>query len=234
MSTWITPPPARRRSSSRPSAVVTAQASFDAPPASWVAVRDDGAERLTERLVDGVLHRLLQPTSSASACSASRWRACRTSVVAPLSRQAASRSAMRARLADERDLVDERVGHRRRRVALAAGEVVILDLGRLGLEAVALREPGVEVLAARSHAADVEREHRLAGSRGRPARRRPSAPARAAPGPSRRGGRRGARTPPRAPGRARRARARARRRSAASRPRSRPSSATFFGPIAAR
>ena len=39
-----------------------------------------------------------QLTSSASACSASGWRACRTSVVTPLSRHAARRSAMRSRL----------------------------------------------------------------------------------------------------------------------------------------
>ena len=41
-------------------------------------------------------------------------------------------------VADERDLVDEGVGHGRDRVALASGEVVILDRRRLGLEAVPL------------------------------------------------------------------------------------------------
>ena len=60
--------------------------------------------------------------------------------------------------ADERDLVDERVGHRRRRLELLAVEVEILDLRRLGLVAVAADEVVVEVLAARAHAADVERE----------------------------------------------------------------------------
>ncbi len=51
-------------------------------------VLDAGAERLLERVP--------HPTSSASSCSASGWRACRTSVVAPHARQASSRSAMRA------------------------------------------------------------------------------------------------------------------------------------------
>ena len=62
---------------------------------------------------------------------------------------------------DERDLVDERIGHRGRGVALVPVEVEILDLARGVLVAVPAGEVVVEVLAARAHAADVERVVRL-------------------------------------------------------------------------
>src|SRR5581483_3931706 len=59
--------------------------------------------------------------------------------------------------ADERDLVDERVRHLGRRLALLSLEEEVLDLMRLRLVAVAHEEIVVEVLRARAHAADVER-----------------------------------------------------------------------------
>src|SRR5205085_7175761 len=68
---------------------------------------------------------------------------------------------------DESDLVDERVRHLRRRLALLAREEQVLDLARLGLVPVTSEEVVVEVLPARAHAADVERvvllEHVAAG-----------------------------------------------------------------------
>ena len=63
--------------------------------------------------------------------------------------------------ADQRDLVDQLVGHRRHRLHLLAVEVEVLDLLRLGLVAEPLGVVVVEVLVARAHAADVEREHAL-------------------------------------------------------------------------
>ena len=68
---------------------------------------------------------------------------------------------MRVAVADERDLVDERVGYGGGRLLLATLEEVILDRDRLILEAVALGEAVVEVLAPGAHPADVERQHRL-------------------------------------------------------------------------
>ena len=82
-------------------------------------------------------------------------------VVMPLSFQASSRSAMRSFGPMSADLVDQLVGHRGDRLALVALEVQVLDLLGRVLEAVAAREVVVEVLAARAHAADVERGHRL-------------------------------------------------------------------------
>jgi hypothetical protein len=59
--------------------------------------------------------------------------------------------------ADERHLVDERIRDLGRRLALLAVEEQILDLTRLRLVPVAREQVVVEILAARAHAADVER-----------------------------------------------------------------------------
>ena len=78
-------------------------------------------------------------------------------VVAPDSRQAVSRSLIRSGRPDQRHLVDQRVRDGGRRVALLPVEEEILDPLRLGFVAVTRDEVVVEVLAARAHAADVER-----------------------------------------------------------------------------
>ncbi len=64
------------------------------------------------------------------------------------------------RRADERGLVDERIGHGGSRRLALAGKEQILDLGRGGLIAHALDEIVVEILVPRPHATDVERELR--------------------------------------------------------------------------
>ena len=103
----------------------------------------------------------IHPAASATARSVFASRAETSSEVAPDSRQAASRSAIRSREPDERDVVDERVRNLRGRVALLPVEEEILDLSRLVLVPVAREEAVVEVLPARAHAADVERVVRL-------------------------------------------------------------------------
>src|SRR5688572_18709558 len=65
------------------------------------------------------------------------------------------------RRTDQRHLVGELVGHGGGGFLLLPAEVEVLDLLRFRFEAVAAGEVVVEVLAARSHAADVEREARL-------------------------------------------------------------------------
>src|SRR5579885_1511345 len=70
---------------------------------------------------------------------------------------ASTRSASTCRVAQ----MSVPTGEERRRLRLLAGEVEVLDALRLGGEAVAAGEVVVEVLLARAHAADVEREHGL-------------------------------------------------------------------------
>jgi len=88
-------------------------------------------------------------------------------VIAPAAGQAARRAVGLQALpdsllrADERDLVDERVGDRGDRLHLLAAQVELLDLGGLALPAVAADERVVEVPSLRAHAPDVEGEHRL-------------------------------------------------------------------------
>src|SRR4051812_45456089 len=70
--------------------------------------------------------------------------------------------------AAQRDRVDELVGHGGGRLVALALEGEVLNLLRRRLEAVARRERVVEVLLARAHAADVERDeraHAVAGGR---------------------------------------------------------------------
>src|SRR2546421_4844136 len=63
--------------------------------------------------------------------------------------------------ADERDLVDELVRHRRRCFMLLAVQVEVLDLLGRGFVAETARQVVVEVPAAGTHPADVQRRHRL-------------------------------------------------------------------------
>src|SRR5436190_21591739 len=76
----------------------------------------------------------------------------------PPGRQAVADPLLRP---DERERVDERVGHGRGRVALLAVEIELLDPVGLGLPAVPADERVVEVLPLRAHSADVERDVRL-------------------------------------------------------------------------
>ncbi len=72
--------------------------------------------------------------------------------------------------AAERDGVDQRIGDGRHRLVALAFEVEVLDRLGVGLVAVALDELVVEVLLARAHAADVERDegaHRCCARRSR-------------------------------------------------------------------
>src|ERR1035437_125340 len=62
--------------------------------------------------------------------------------------------------AAQRDGVDQRVGDRGHRLLALAFEVEVLDLLRVRLVAVALDEVVVEVLLARAHPADIERDER--------------------------------------------------------------------------
>jgi len=69
---------------------------------------------------------------------------------------------------DQRDVVHQRIGHRRHCLGLLAGKVQVLDLHRRVFVAQAPGVVVVEILAARAHAADVQREvllHRLAALR---------------------------------------------------------------------
>src|SRR5947209_12656501 len=63
--------------------------------------------------------------------------------------------------ATQGDLVDQVVGHGRRRLLLLTVEIEILDLLGCCLVAVAAGQVVVEVAAAGSHAADVQSEHGL-------------------------------------------------------------------------
>src|SRR5262245_64601000 len=63
--------------------------------------------------------------------------------------------------AAQRDLIHERVGHRRRRLVLLAPQVEVLDTLRVALVAVAAHQLVVEVLAPRAHAPHVEGQARL-------------------------------------------------------------------------
>ena len=80
--------------------------------------------------------------------------------VTPASRYAARRSLMYPSGPTRLVSSSSSDGHRRLGLALLARQVQVLDLGRLGLVAVALHERVVEVPAARAHAADVERRRR--------------------------------------------------------------------------
>ncbi len=112
-----------------------------------------GARRRASVIVD-------QVTSSAMTSRASGCCAPRIIVVTPASRHGSSRSRMRSFGPMQRDFVDHLERDRGGRFLLLAVEVEVLDLLGRGFEAVAAREVVVEVLAARAHAADVQRDHR--------------------------------------------------------------------------